>query len=360
MAVTKINGARQIEAASITNSVQNFGTPIAATDVAIKSYVDSVAQGLDTKTSSRLATTAALPANIYANGASGVGATLTGSALGVLTVDGVATLLNDIILVKNEIAGLKNGLYRVTTEGTAAVAYILTRTTDMDLATEFSGGYSFVESGATLATTGWVCSNSPAPVVGTTAITFQQFSGAGTFVSGNGITVTGMSIAINTLVTADLLTAQTLSNKTFVAPVLGTPTSGTLTNCVFPVLNQNTTGFSSALKSATTTVDVSAATAPTVGQVLTAVNGTTATWQAIPASTVYQRSTAVTGTQDSANKIFAIANAVSAGSEQVFINGQLLAPGATNDYVISGTTVTFQAGFTAPSATDVLRVYGNY
>lgn len=60
---------------------------------------------------------------------------------------------------------------------------------------------------------------------------------------------------------------------------LGTPSSGTLTNCTFPTLNQNTTGYAEALKSATTTVSVSAATAPSSGQVLTATSGTTATWQ---------------------------------------------------------------------------------
>jgi hypothetical protein len=64
-----------------------------------------------------------------------------------------------------------------------------------------------------------------------------------------------------------------------------------------PTLNQSTTGnaatattatsattattasVANALKSATTTVDVSAATAPTIGQVLTATSGTAATWQ---------------------------------------------------------------------------------
>lgn len=59
----------------------------------------------------------------------------------------------------------------------------------------------------------------------------------------------------------------------------GTPSSITLTNATFPTLNQNTTGYSSALKSATTTVDVSAATAPSANQVLTATDSTHATWQ---------------------------------------------------------------------------------
>jgi hypothetical protein len=77
-------------------------------------------------------------------------------------------------------------------------------------------------------------------------------------------------------------------------------------------------------------------------------------------TSTYMRATVVSGTQDSVNKVFTIANAVSADSEQVFVNGQLLTPGSSNDYVISGTTVTFQAAFTAPAATDVIRVYGNY
>lgn len=75
-------------------------------------------------------------------------------------------------------------------------------------------------------------------------------------------------------------------------------------------------------------------------------------------TSTYMRATVVSGTQDSVNKVFTIANAVSADSEQVFVNGQLLTPGGSNDYVISGTTITFQAAFSAPVATDVIRVYG--
>lgn len=78
------------------------------------------------------------------------------------------------------------------------------------------------------------------------------------------------------------------------------------------------------------------------------------------ASTTYMRSTVVSGTQDSSNKIFTIANSLSSGSEQVFVNGQLMMPGSSNDYLIASTTVTFQASFTAPASTDVLRVYGVY
>lgn len=48
--------------------------------------------------------------------------------------------------------------------------------------------------------------------------------------------------------------AQTFTGvQTFVAPILGTPTSGTLTNCTFPTLNQDTTGSAGSLKSVATT-----------------------------------------------------------------------------------------------------------
>jgi len=71
------------------------------------------------------------------------------------------------------------------------------------------------------------------------------------------------------------------NTPTLVTPILGTPTSGDFSSGTFtwPTFNQNTTGYASALKSATTTVDVSAATAPTAGQVLTATDSTHATWQ---------------------------------------------------------------------------------
>ena len=64
-----------------------------------------------------------------------------------------------------------------------------------------------------------------------------------------------------------------------------TTTTGGLTIAVagdFPTLNQDTTGTAAktnALNSATTVVNVSSATAPTTGQILTATSGTAATWQ---------------------------------------------------------------------------------
>jgi hypothetical protein len=83
------------------------------------------------------------------------------------------------------------------------------------------------------------------------------------------------------------------------------------------------------------------------------------TWSAVASST-YTRFTTVSGTQDGANKVFTIGNALTANTEMVYRNGQLLTPGGTNDYVISGTTLTFQAAHPAPLAGTVIRVYGNF
>lgn len=78
------------------------------------------------------------------------------------------------------------------------------------------------------------------------------------------------------------------------------------------------------------------------------------------AATTYFRRTTVSGTQDGSNKVFTIGNALSANSDAVYLNGQLLSNGGSDDYGISGTTITFTAGFTAPAATDKIIVMGTY
>ncbi len=102
-------------------------------------------------------TTAALPANVYANGTAGVGATLTASANGAFPAqDGVTIPLNGRLLVRNEATGANNGVYVLTQVGSAGTPWILTRATDYDTAAELTvvagalfAVSVFVEGGAT-------------------------------------------------------------------------------------------------------------------------------------------------------------------------------------------------------------------
>lgn len=164
--------------------------PVNAQDAATKNYVDSTAQGLDTKASCLAASTT----NI---------ATLSG----LLTIDGVTVAAGDRVLVKNQTAQADNGIY-------VASATAWARSSDMNLWAEFPGAYTFIEQGTTQADSGWVCTSNQGGTLGTTAITWTQFSGAGTYNAGTGLTLTGSTFSItNTAVTAGSYGAasQTLS-----------------------------------------------------------------------------------------------------------------------------------------------------
>lgn len=152
-------------------------TPVSPADVAIKSYVDSVAVGLIILPQTLLATATVLPNSpTYNNGASGVGATLTAGSNSTLTVDGVVAALNSVVLVKNQAAPAQNGIYTVTTAGSGAAAWVLTRATYFNQNTNMlNGSYTFITSGTVNANSSWVLSGTVA-TVGTTAANFNQFS----------------------------------------------------------------------------------------------------------------------------------------------------------------------------------------
>jgi hypothetical protein len=168
-----------------------LGSPSADTDAANKGYVDGVAQGLDVKASVRLATTGALSAFTFTSTAGG---TLTGNANGALSIDGVTPSVADRILVKDETSGNApyNGIFVVTTVGSAGTPYVLTRSTDANTSAEVTDGmFTFVEEGTSLASTSWVLTTNNPITLNTTALTFAQFSGAGTYTASNGVLLTG-------------------------------------------------------------------------------------------------------------------------------------------------------------------------
>jgi len=156
-----------------------------------KAYVDAVANGLDVKKSVRVATTANLAAT-YSNGAG----TLTNSSTqAAITIDGVTLLVTERVLVKNQSTAAQNGFYKVTTVGNGSTNWVLTRTPDADAASELTAGaFTFAEEGTLNGDNGYVLATDGAVTLGTTAITFEQFSGAGQITAGNGLTKNGNTI----------------------------------------------------------------------------------------------------------------------------------------------------------------------
>jgi len=189
--ITATSGNITINAASGNNSVNlvptgtgivdaggkrvgNAADPTQSTDLATKAYVDGLANGLDVKASVRAATTA----NI----------TLSNTQ----TVDGVALSVGDRVLVKDQSTGSQNGIYVVASGS-------WTRATDFDNTpgTEVSPGtFFFVEEGTAQADNGYVVTNDTAITIGTTAITFSQFSGAGQITAGAGLTKSGNTLDV--------------------------------------------------------------------------------------------------------------------------------------------------------------------
>lgn len=139
----------------------NVVDPTNAQDVATKNYVDNVSLGLEFKQSVKVATTA----NI----------TLSGTQ----TIDGVAVAAGDRVLVKNQTTASQNGIYVV-----AAGSW--TRATDANSSTTLTtGSFLYIDQGTSLAGTAWVLSTTGTITVGTTSVTFTQFSGSGGSVPGN-------------------------------------------------------------------------------------------------------------------------------------------------------------------------------
>jgi hypothetical protein len=187
---TTIGATTPSSAAFTTATVST--APVSGNDVVNKTYLDFYAAGISWKQPVRCGTTA----NI----------TLSG----LQTIDGVTVVAGNRVLVKNQTTTSQNGIY-------LASATAWSRAPDADTWNELISALVFVESGSTLAGSAWYCTIQPGGTIGTTAITWSNFSVAATYTAGTGLTLTDYVFSItNTGVTA---AAYGSASKTLTATV---------------------------------------------------------------------------------------------------------------------------------------------
>lgn len=196
------------------NQLTINNAPVNPTDAVNLAYAQSIASGFFPKADVTVATTGALPANTYASGPM----TLTANSNSAFPmVDGVTlSTIGQRILVKNEAgaAQANNGIYALTTVGSGAAPWVLTRATDFDNVTANSpgeiqtGAYLFVAQGTSQACTQWFLTTVGVISLGTTYLTFGQSNATATYTGSNGITVTGSNITVNLTGTTTLETSS--------------------------------------------------------------------------------------------------------------------------------------------------------
>lgn len=196
-----------------SRKITSLADPTNAQDAATKAYVDAARSGLDVKQSVRAATTA----NI----------TLSGTQ----TIDGVVLIAGDRVLVKNQSTASQNGIYTVAAGSWA-------RSTDADSDAEVTPGlFTFVEEGTANSDSGWVLSTNSVITLGSTSLTFAQFSGAGQITAGDGLTKDG-----NTLNVATASTSRIVVNADNIDLASGVATAGTYQSVTVDTYGRVTSG----------------------------------------------------------------------------------------------------------------------
>jgi hypothetical protein len=192
-------------------------TPTDAAHIATKGYVDSARQGLDVKASVRVATTAAI--NLSTDLQAGD------------VIDGVTLVAGDRVLVKNQGTASENGIYVAVASGAASRSSDANGTADTGELT--SGTFTFVEAGTVNFDSGFVVSTDGTITVGTTGITWTQFSGAGSFEAGDGLSKSGTQVNVNVTSNRTAITADAIDISANYVGQSSITTLGTITTGVW-------------------------------------------------------------------------------------------------------------------------------
>jgi len=230
--------------------ITGLKTPSNPYDAANKSYVDGIASGINAHDAVAYATTGALGTTgnlvggtittTYNNNTTGVGATLTiatSTNWTAITVDGQSLVVGDRILIKNQggtTSNLQNGIYTVTTVGTVGTttSFVFTRATDSDQVPELSqGDLVYVIAGTANGGNGFV-QTLVVVTVGTSVISWSQFSGAANTLAGAGLVTNGTNpnqIDVGTASTSRIVVNADNIDLASVSPTTtGTAGSGTV------------------------------------------------------------------------------------------------------------------------------------
>ena len=195
----------------------------------------------------------------------GVGATLTNAGTtAALTIDSEPMTVGARVLVTGQTNQAYNGIYDVTTVGTVSTNWVLTRSSDGDNYAPqssnnlCSGSFWFISSGTTYGGSSWVLTSPTGEIdVGTTNLTFTQFSAGGAYTGANGISVVGTVISANVdnVTTAIIGGNIAVANSaTFVTPNIGAATGTSLGlsgNLLAGTVNSNATIIGNSITSNT-------------------------------------------------------------------------------------------------------------
>jgi len=188
-----LEGASSATKVTLSNVADPTGTGQAATYDYVNTKVNELSNGLSWKAPAKLKTTANVAGAL-------VGAVFTCTANAQQTFDSVLVALDDRVLITHQTDQIQNGLYTCSTQGNARAGLeeqaVFTRATDADTSAELKACAVFVEQGTVHADTAYV-QTTDSPVLGTSNITFAQFSSPGEILAGTGLSKSGNTISAN-------------------------------------------------------------------------------------------------------------------------------------------------------------------